>query len=316
MLEIADHSCSEQDMDLMSMGEIRRATGGFTGNRHDAEAIHVLNQYRMFRLNCIRTSLSILQSTGLPEYGLVCARLKRLVSVYRKLKRNQIRKINSSMSEMDDIIGFRVICRTYQDAIQLGSRIEKRTGARIKNYLSDVHTTGVGYRAIHAVVRFAQPFRGGTVISRFEIQVRTWHQHRWACWCENFGERAKEGFPNPSPADLRTKKRLLDSSRELERWEERNSKVQQRELMKISNSDIHNAVVAWYGDDGLFGFDPFWTDVGTAFQHLRYLETQVSVNPLILIGVTAQSNIHAFLQETHPKYVGRSNPDPEFRIPE
>ena len=301
------------DTNFSSIGEVRRASIEYRINRQDPDAIETLNQYRLFRLNCIRTSLRILQQAEFPKRVFVSARLKRLASIYRKLKRNELRNIESSVSEMDDIIGFRVICSSLNDAKLLGMRLEKNLGARMKDYLQGTHTTGTGYRSLHAVLRFNQPFRGNSVKSRFEIQVRTWYQHLWACWCESFGERAKEGFPNASAKEMETKNRLLLVSQKLKDWEESNLDKEQHELLKFS--DLYNVAVAWYSDDGTLGFDPFLTDMEKAANQLSYLETQTSVDPLLLVGVTSQENLKNLLRNTHPKFMSHSTLNPRYWMP-
>ena len=299
--------------DFTSIGDIRRASSEYRINRQNPEAIDVLNQYRRFRLNCIQTSLTMLRQAGLPDRVFVSARLKRLGSIYRKLKRNEMRNIRGSVSEMDDIIGFRVICSSFNDAVLLSTSLEKNLGARMKDYLQGLHTTGTGYRSIHAVLRLNQPFGKSTVSSRFEIQVRTWYQHLWACWSESHGERAKEGYPDASSKEMEAKKRLLLVSHKLKDWEERNPHHEQHKLLDIS--DLYNMAVAWYRDDGTLGFDPFMADMEKAADQLSYLETLTSIEPLLLVGVTSQKNLRNLLRNTHPKFMSRSSLDPQYWMP-
>ena len=108
---------------------------------------------------------------------------------------------------MDDVIGIRIICESFDDAVALGRQIENAVPARTKNYVEETHEAGVGYRAIHGIARFGQPLGDAYVTVRFEIQVRTWYQHLWACWCESYGEQAKEGFRNTVRTDRETVER-------------------------------------------------------------------------------------------------------------
>ena len=183
----------EGDLAFTSMGDIRRATTRFREDPDNLKTRDVLNSYRKFRLNCIRTSLRLLKNSRLPDKVLVSARLKRLTSIQRKLRRSQV---PAPLNEMDDIIGFRVICESLEEAVELGERIKNRLAANIKDYINREHVLGLGYRAIHGIARFKQPLQDKSVSVRFEIQIRTWYQHLWACWCESHGEQAKEGYPN------------------------------------------------------------------------------------------------------------------------
>ncbi len=297
---------------FQSIGEIRRASDEYRSNQQNPVAIETINQYRRFRLNCVQTSLALLRQASLPDRVFVCARLKRLSSIYRKLKRNERLEIKSSVNEMDDIIGFRIICQSYSDAMQLGKRMGD-IGARIKDYLQDTHFTGIGYRSIHAVIRFQQPFWERHVTSRFEVQIRTWYQHRWACWCERFGERAKEGFPCATSKEQEIRRGLLELSHQLKMWEETHPHIEQHTLLQVS--DLYNVAVAWYSDDGSLGYDPCMSDMALASSLLSYLETQESIDSLLLIGIVDQQNLRELLRNTHPKFMTREALDPHYWMP-
>ncbi len=312
-IQYPDCSPPEAAIKFSSIGDIRRASNQFRINRQNPEAVKILNHYRRFRLNCIRTSLTILRKARIPKRVFISARLKRLTSIYRKFKRNELHNIKSSINEMDDIIGFRIICSSLDEANLLGASLKKTCGARIKNYLQEQHANGIGYRAIHAVLRFNQPFNEKTINSRFEIQIRTWYQHLWACWCESLGERAKEGFPNASDKEKEVKNKLFLVSQKLKHWEEANSNHIQHKLLDIS--DIYNVAIVWYRDGVILGFDPFMNDTEKAANQLSYLETMTSINPLLLIGVTSQQNLKYLLRNTHPKFMSHNTLDPEYWMP-
>ena len=144
----------EQDA-FTSMRDLSRATEIFRTQPKSPEALDKLNAYRHFRLNCIQTSLSLIIKARPPERVLVSARLKRLRSILRKLIRGQLGSIN----EMDDIIGFRVICQSYDEANDMSSRVRDVLDAKMKNYLEIEHRQDIGYRAQHGIVRFKQPWR-------------------------------------------------------------------------------------------------------------------------------------------------------------
>ena len=240
----------------------------------------MLDSYRQYRLNCVRTSLFLLTRAVLPERVLISARLKRLESAYRKMRRSP--DGTSSLNGMDDIIGFRIVCESFDDAVALRQTDRERgAGQDGRTTLEKTHELGLGYRAIHAIARIGQPLGPTYVTARFEIQVRTWYQHLWACWCETFGEQAKEGFRNPERTDRevveRRKGRLNDYSRRVAAWEELHREQRQAELLPFA--DPYNLAVAWVNPPDDYGFVPCGTDIDAAMKNLRYLEDQRELRP-------------------------------------
>ena len=300
------------DLTFASMGDIKRATGKFRDDPGDPVALDVLNSYRRFRLNCIRTSLLLLKDSGLPDKVLVSARLKRLKSIYRKLRRSEV---TAPLNVMDDIIGFRVICESLEDAVRLGGRIGSRTDTTIKDYIKEEHPAGLGYRAIHGITRFDQPFRNRTVKVRFEIQVRTWYQHLWASWCESHGEQAKEGYPNAQPGDhiWGKKLKLRQCSDGLCDWEKSHPATIQQNLPSFC--DPYHVAIAWFNSMKEYNFTPFWNDISGAVNHLTYLEKRLDSDPLLLVGVAEDQNLESLLRQTHPNFMSGRSLDPQYWMP-
>ena len=300
------------DLAFTSMGDIRRATARFREDPDNPITRDILNSYRKFRLNCFQTSLLMLKKSRLPDKVLVSARLKRLTSIKRKLSRSQVL---APLNEMDDIIGFRVICESLEDAVGLGERIENSLAANIKDYTSQEHVHGVGYRAIHAIARFNQPLQDKVVKVRFEIQVRTWYQHLWACWCESHGEQAKEGYPNARHGDgtYDKKRKLRDWSDRLRGWENLHPDHVQEILPGFS--DPYNLAIAWSNSLKDYSFDLFRNDVSGAVSHLNYLETLVDTEPLLLVGVAEDRDLEELLRRTHPNFMSSRSLDPQYWMP-
>ena len=296
------------------MGDLSRATKVFRTQPDNLEALDKLNAYRRFRLNCIRTSLSLLNKASLPERVLVSARLKRLRSIQRKIIRGQ----RGSINEMDDIIGFRVICQSYNEAIEMSSRVRETLNAKMKNYLEAEHKNNIGYRAQHGIVRFKQPFGDSAVIVRFEIQIRTWYQHLWACWCESHGEHAKEGFRNialPAAGTQKLISTLSYHSRTIARWELANPDIVQKENELPIFSDPYSVALAWFNSNKKFDFDQFGHDASAAVKELNRLESQDNIDPLLLIGIGESSRIRNILMETHPRFMKDGFLDPQYWMP-
>lgn len=301
-----------EDLTFASMGDIRRATAKFRDDPYDPVTQDILNSYRRFRLNCIQTSLLLLRNSDLPDKVLVSARLKRLKSIYRKLRRSEV---TAPLNEMDDIIGFRVICESLEDAVELGGRIGNRLNATMKDYTKEEHPAGLGYRAIHGITRFEQPFQNGTVKVRFEIQVRTWYQHLWACWCESHGEQAKEGYPNAQPGERMwdNKLKLRHLSDRLCDWEKSHPAHIQKHLPNFC--DPYHVAITWFNSMQEYNFAPFWNNVSSAVDYLNYLETILDVEPLLLVGIAEARDLEGLLRHTHPNFMSGSSLDPQYWMP-
>ncbi len=298
-----------------SMGDIARATETFRKQPKNPKALDVLNAYRNFRLNCIRTSLSLLRKASPPDKVLISARLKRLTSILRKLRRGQ----KGAVNEMDDIIGFRIICQSYGDAVAMSSRIANNLNASVKNYLENDHGAGIGYRAQHGIVKFKQPFHNSSVTVRFEIQVRSWYQHLWACWCESHGEQAKEGFPNRANDDAATQDlvaTLRECSHKIAQWEKANPSQVQTELLNFS--DPYNIALAWINNKKMvYQFDVFGHDIASAVRHLNRLESQMGLDPLLLVGVANEPSLRELLMKTHPRFTkNKGDLNPKYWMPQ
>lgn len=287
-----------------SRGEIDRAGEKFVQDKNDLEATRIIKSYREFRINCLHTSLSILQKAGLPEHCIVSARLKRMQSIYRKLIRSQQPQ---GLGNMDDIIGFRVICESYKSARELIDRISSLPEhLKSRLYLDKEHYLKTGYRASHHIMKFAQPKDQNNMMSvRFEIQVRTYYQHRWAVWCESYGDQAKEGFIGRADNMAKSlRQTFMGVSQHLVAWEETNPSDIQTVLPKYAGK--LNLVVAWHPEGMLPHHLIFYEDVKTTVDFLDYLETQYSQEVkdiLMLVGVSDNENLIDLLKKTHPRFV-------------
>jgi len=294
------------------MGDLSRATELFRNQPNNPEALEKINAYRHFRLNCLQTSLKFIEKAKPPKRVLISARLKRIKSMRRKIMRGQ----KGSINEMDDIVGFRVICESYSEAKSMGYRMEDIPESRMKNYLDTKHQANIGYRAQHGIIRFNQPFRDSTVKVRFEIQIRTWYQHLWACWCESHGEHAKEGLKDSLGNDEGAKdlkELFLKNSRLIADWEQMHSDKTQLELPKYS--DPLMVALAWHDNRKNFGFDSLGSNVDGAVEELYRLESFSDIEPLLLVGIGKSEQIKSILTKTHPKFMQRGFMDPQYWLP-
>ena len=152
---------------------------------------------------------------------------------------------------------------------------------------------------------------------RFEIQIRTWYQHLWACWCESHGEQAKEGFTNKERSDWKAveamKRELIDYSRAVARWEEvHRGKLQQRLPPFV---DPYNLAVAWVDPPERYEFYLCGTDIATAVKRLRYHESQRGLQPLLLVGMADSPELKGVFTRTHPNFVAGQSLDPQDWMP-
>ena len=296
-----------------SMGDVRRATESFKKNPKDPVALEVINAYRHFRLHCLNTSLSIFGNANKNRTGLVSARLKRIKSIRRKLIRGQ----KGAVNEMNDVLGIRVICQSFCDANELVSNIQQVPGSVTKDYLTNPHPANTGYRAQHVILRFDQPFLNNSVTARFEVQIRTWLQHKWACWSESYGERAKEGFIYKSShptGDYELISKLHETSRVIAEWEHAHPQVIQQQLPEIH--DLYSISVAWFNAQKRYIFDSFDQSITRAVEMLYHLESIKEFEPILLVGVARPKEVQRLLQETHPKFMRPSFLlDPKFWLP-
>lgn len=282
------------DPRFASMADIERASQEYRTNRYNPATIDILQSYREFRICCIETSLGIVEQINLPKHILVSARLKRMESIYRKLRRS---RESTYLSNIDDVIGFRVIFQSFDDLQFVAAAIKEREDAKTKDYLVEEHPNGHGYRGVHSIFRFDQPFNKKKCFRvRFEVQLRTYYQHLWACWCEDMGEQAKEGYPNrkDEPEIIEKINTLKSTSDRIKVWENNNPNgVQEVKNPLPISTDITRrfAVVRQRG------VVDSCADSAEAFDYLMYYEKQ-NLDALLLLGLSGES-IEKHLRETH-----------------
>ena len=293
-----------------SLGEIDRAGTAFCAAAQNPLNIIAVQQYRIFRMRCLKTTLSITESANMPSHALVSVRLKRLDSIRRKMGRD---KAQFSLGRMDDVIGVRIICQNYQTVCDLSERIQSLPNFyRPKDYIRKPHPTDTGYRAIHHIMRFEQPLTETKNIAvRFEIQIRSFYQHQWAIWSEYQGEAVKVGS---GPDEIRTA--LRDLSNRIARWEENNPCTMQHQLLDCTGGE--DVIVAWRQEYAAPTCQHFHDEVDRAVQWVNHLETKYPArrsDALLLVGVTNAGEALRVLSLTHPLYVMNRIIEPKYWMP-
>ena len=300
----------DSNVDFASLGDIDRVGAAFCAEAQDIATVTAVQQYRAFRLRCLKTTLRIVDAANIPPCALVSVRLKRLDSIRRKISRGENQ---FSLGRMDDIIGVRIICLDYHTVKDLSERIQSLPDSyRLKDYTCEPHPANTGYRSIHHIIRFQQPLTETKNIPvRFEIQVRSFYQHQWAIWSEHLGEAVKVGLGSEE-----IKAELHDLSNRIAHWEENNPCKTQYELPRYTSGE--DIVVAWrqkYAEP-LCHF--FHNEVDRAVKWLNYMETKYPAernDALLLVGVTTQREAKKILRMTHPLYVANRIIEPEYWMP-
>lgn len=119
-------------------------------------------------------------SEEVDKNALVAKRLKRHVSIVRKLERNKNNRMQ--LKNMQDIAGCRVVVSNKKRVYQLVRLLKKRHDFRAKNgerkYKDYIEKPKAdGYRSYHLIGQFP---RSGQQKKYVEIQIRTRLQHSWA----------------------------------------------------------------------------------------------------------------------------------------
>ena len=130
----------------------------------------------------------------------VSSRIKQLKSARAKLVR-----MRTSLSDLEDIAGCRVIVATLDELDDMSRKCANLNVTRVRDYREEAHN---GYRAIHLIVRSQD---GNPV----ELQLRTKIQHSWAQLTERAAAAAgMEVKYGGGPVELRA---MLDKLSEVGR---------------------------------------------------------------------------------------------------
>lgn len=291
-----------------NLNAIDRIGEAFCQSAQNFQRVADMQRFRSFRMQCLKTTLAIVDSCGTPDHAAVSVRLKRLDSIRRKLGRTNT---NFTLGRLDDVVGVRVICQDLSAVRDFSNRIETSPHSyRLKDYVTTPAATG--YRGIHHIMKLEQPVSPTAAVNmRFEVQVRTYLQHRWAVWSESHGEAVKLGVGAGEEHE-----HLRAVSEEIAQWEANNRATCQVELPPYSGG--FSIAVCWRPPFGPVTPYYFYDDIQNAVDWLSYLESTYQAereNGLLLAGVSQTTAINRLLQLTHPLFTGTRVLDPRYWQP-
>jgi len=108
-------------------------------------------------------------------------RIKEKTSI---IKKASIKSIMNPLSDLNDIVGCRVICLLRSDISKLGTIISDNFVVLETDDKINTSTDSFGYMSIHYICTMRNEFSGpryDTIKNiKFEIQVRTLSMHAWA----------------------------------------------------------------------------------------------------------------------------------------
>lgn len=294
---------------------IDRVGKKFAADIESRQAMRDVQKYREFRMKGIKDGLDILGTARLPDKCMASIRLKCLDSIHRKLNREDT---NFKLSQLDDIIGFRIICPSVDGMAAARDSIDKLSQCfTTKDFTQHDQLKESGYRAVHHIIRFEQQLSDNQSIkARIEIQVRSYYQHMWATWSEGYGDNIKQGIAQ----SLTDKEKLIfddlkELSERLAEWEKGNPSKSQDNGRIPAHDDSRTIAAVKRHPAGEITKHVFKDErVDNAVDLLHYWEEMFPhsrKDALLLMGLINRDKIISALSLTHPLIVlGRAfHPD-------
>ncbi|MCK9374866.1 MAG: RelA/SpoT domain-containing protein [Syntrophobacterales bacterium] len=150
-------------------------------------AIDVLDNWRSCHGYPINTFQSTLRQKlkAIDQKAIVAQRLKRVFSIYEKLKRFK----SMQLARMQDIGGIRAVVSTLDNVRALetnyrNTRFNHELVAE-RDYITNPKSSG--YRSVHLVYRYKNPIEPQYDGLFIELQIRSRLQHAWATAVETMG---------------------------------------------------------------------------------------------------------------------------------
>jgi len=189
-MEWAAREHTKEEIDAAGLGLIKKK---YSADELD-QILMVINNWRAshsFPLNTFQCTLRR-KARQIDQNALIAQRLKRLSSIFDKLKR--MRRL--TLSEMQDIGGCRAIVGSV-DSVRKVVDLYKRGDIKHKLDQEDdyiTHPKASGYRSVHLIYLYNSDRKDTYNGQKIEIQLRSRLQHAWATAVETVGTFTKQAL--------------------------------------------------------------------------------------------------------------------------
>lgn len=139
----------------------------------------------------------ICESAGVKPFGIE-HRVKTEKSLAGKLERNS--GLYSSLEDLTDILGLRVICFFTDEIDKIGKQVEEKFTIDWENFSDKrrlIKADSFGYLSLHYICSLptGAGYPDNICEKKFEIQIRTVLQHAWAAIEHDLGYKSEFGVP-------------------------------------------------------------------------------------------------------------------------
>ena len=171
-------------------------------------------------------------------------RIKEEKSLAGKLERKGDKY--SSLSDITDILGTRVVCFFSDDVDKLAAQIEKRFEVDWNESIDKrkyLNVNTFGYLSVHYIcsLKADGKYAPELLNKRFEVQMCSLMQHIWAVMEHDLGYKTKFGVPTAVKRDFFRLAGLLEIADE--------HFVSIRDMVSAYTKDVHERIIADTADD-------------------------------------------------------------------
>ncbi len=169
-----------------------------TRNQGNQEYSELIGKYEALAPIVEERLRSVLNDSSRPMRFQITHRIKTVESIKGKLERKPEKY--TSISQLRDILGFRVICFFQEDIDRIAEKIAG--GFRVDRQLSTdkrslIDPTSFGYLSLHYIIALPndEGYPEELCSLWFEVQIRTILQHVWAEIEHDLGYKSEFGVP-------------------------------------------------------------------------------------------------------------------------
>lgn len=205
---------------------------------------HILDEYReqkpQFELlaqHAEQLLNTAVQKSKAQVYGII-HRIKEQNSLAGKLHRKGDKY--TSLSDITDILGFRIICYFADDVDAIAQAVAESFDIDWENSIDKRHALDInsfGYMAVHYIcsIKKDAPLPEELKNKRFEVQMCSLLQHAWAVMNHDLGYKTKFGIPQAVSRDFSRLAGLMEIA------DEHFSRI--RDTVSSYTEDVHQKIV-------------------------------------------------------------------------